>query len=51
MEKSYTGCPGCIVISKQPLLISGGDGYSYSTFEGCVHSSENIVKNVEENYK
>lgn len=45
VEKSYPGNLGCIVLSKTPLLIAGGDGYSYSTFEGCINSSENIVKN------
>lgn len=33
------------MLSKAPLLIIGGDGFSHSNFEGCIISSENIVEN------
>ncbi|XP_035225299.1 renalase-like isoform X2 [Stegodyphus dumicola] len=50
VEKSYSGNPGCLVLSTFPVLICGGDGLSFSTFEGCILSAESIVKNFTENF-
>ncbi|KFM62964.1 Renalase, partial [Stegodyphus mimosarum] len=50
VEKSYIGKPGCLVVSTSPVLICGGDGFSCSTFEGCILSAESIVKNFTENF-
>ncbi|XP_054706178.1 renalase-like [Uloborus diversus] len=46
VENAYPGATGSLVISNQPLLIAGGDGFSYSTFEGCIMSAEEIVQRV-----
>lgn len=44
--KSYPGAPGCIVISDNPLLIAGGDGFIGSNFDNCVTSAKSIVNEV-----
>lgn len=43
---SYPGSPGCVVISDNPLLIAGGDGFVGSNFDNCVTSGKSIVNEV-----
>lgn len=44
--KSYPGAPGYIVISGNPLLIAGGDGFVGSNFDNCITSAKSIVNEV-----
>jgi len=48
-SSTYPGEPGCVVISRNPLLIAGGDAFSKSVFDGCISSAESIVRAVNEN--
>lgn len=43
----YSGVPGCITISSDPVLIAGGDGFVGSTFDNCVTSAKSITEQVE----
>ncbi|XP_049810487.1 renalase-like [Schistocerca nitens] len=43
----YEGSPGCITLIQEPLLIAGGDGFTKSTFDGCITSAKAIVNVVE----
>ncbi|XP_042894685.1 renalase [Parasteatoda tepidariorum] len=40
---------GHLEISKCPQMILGGDGFTRSTFEGCILSAESIVSEIENN--
>lgn len=43
----YEGSPGCITLIHEPLLIAGGDGFTKSTFDGCISSAKAIINVVE----
>ncbi|KAF8769829.1 Renalase like protein [Argiope bruennichi] len=42
----YVDTPGCVVINDYPCLISGGDSYTESTFNGCITSAVIIVEEL-----
>ncbi|XP_052833789.1 renalase [Octopus bimaculoides] len=42
----FPGSPGCVQLSKDPSLLVGGDGFSYSKFEGCIDSANALVAAV-----
>ncbi|CAL1271383.1 unnamed protein product [Larinioides sclopetarius] len=46
VEQKYCGEQACLVVSKKPLLIFGGDGFSNSNFENCALSAENITEKI-----
>ncbi|KAG8200584.1 hypothetical protein JTE90_000654 [Oedothorax gibbosus] len=37
---------GSLKLAENPYLICGGDGFTYSTFEGCILSAESIADNL-----
>ncbi|KAL3877396.1 hypothetical protein ACJMK2_035107 [Sinanodonta woodiana] len=39
VQNSYTGSPGCVVLSENPPLILAGDAFSHSNFDGCIESA------------
>ena len=39
----YPGSPGCVVLSHKPLVVATGDGFSESSFEGCVYAADATV--------
>ncbi|GAB1610008.1 renalase-like isoform X1 [Argonauta hians] len=43
VQSPYPGSPGCLSLSTSPLLLLGGDGMSYSKFEGCIDSATALV--------
>ncbi|GFR78161.1 renalase-like [Elysia marginata] len=49
IHKAYKNSPGCVTLNKEPLVILAGDGFSHSTFDGCLDSAEAVVKVVKEN--
>ncbi|XP_005107682.1 renalase [Aplysia californica] len=49
VHKAYEGRPGCVTLSTNPLVIVAGDGFSGSTFDGCLDSAETVVKIIQEN--
>ncbi|CAL1544561.1 unnamed protein product [Lymnaea stagnalis] len=51
VHQAYEGTPGCVVISTNPLVILAGDGFSLSTFDGCLDSAEAVLKAVMDNFK
>ena len=42
----YPGSPGCVVLSHKPLVVATGDGFSESTFEGCVYAADATVNTL-----
>jgi len=44
VSTSYEGRPGVVELSRDPLLLAGGDGFTHSNFDGCISSAESIVK-------
>ncbi|CAI9743371.1 renalase-like isoform X1 [Octopus vulgaris] len=42
----FPGSPGCVQLSTDPSLLVGGDGFSYSKFEGCIDSANSLVAAV-----
>lgn len=44
--RSYADNPGCVVVKTKPLIVLGGDGFSSSTFDGCIDSAEAISEKV-----
>ena len=36
VSQVYPGAPGCVVLSRDPLVVVAGDGFSGSNFENCV---------------
>jgi len=43
VSKPFEGAPGHVVISKSPLIICAGDGFSHSNFDGCVDSAFSVI--------
>ncbi|CAG5135335.1 unnamed protein product [Candidula unifasciata] len=46
VHQAYEGTPGCVVLSRDPLIILAGDAFSKSTFDGCIDSAEAVLKAV-----
>ncbi|BFZ02679.1 hypothetical protein BsWGS_05718 [Bradybaena similaris] len=46
VHQAYEGNPGCVVLSRNPLIVLAGDAFSLSTFDGCVDSAEAVLKAV-----
>jgi hypothetical protein len=46
--KDYPGAPGALILSGSPLLVIGGDAFSYSKFDGCITSANRIASDVVE---
>ncbi|XP_076460055.1 renalase-like [Babylonia areolata] len=46
VHRAYPGKPGCVTVQEQPLIVLGGDGFSLSTFDGCLDSAEAIADTV-----
>ena len=42
VTESYDGQPGAVLLSRNPLLVVGGDAFSHSNFDGCISSAEKI---------
>lgn len=45
----YPGSPGCVVLSRNPLVVATGDGFSGSNFENCIRAAQSTVKEVIKN--
>ncbi len=46
VSRPYTGCPGYVVLCKQPLIVATGDGFIGSNFENCVRAASATVTEV-----
>ncbi|CAL1295385.1 unnamed protein product [Larinioides sclopetarius] len=46
LTEPYVDTPGCVVIHDYPCLISGGDSYTESSFNGCITSAVIIVEEL-----
>ncbi|GBM70090.1 Renalase [Araneus ventricosus] len=46
LTEPYVDTPGCVVINDHPCLISGGDSYTESSFNGCITSAVIIVEEL-----
>ena len=44
VSQAYPGTPGCVVLSRQPLVVAAGDGFSGSNFENCIWSAMSTSK-------
>ena len=44
VSPAYPGTPGCVVLSRQPLVVAAGDGFSGSNFENCIWSAMSTSK-------
>lgn len=44
----FQGQPGGIILSKNPLLIATGDGFSHSNFDGCISAATATASMVKE---
>ncbi|KAK0051794.1 renalase [Biomphalaria pfeifferi] len=51
VHQVYDGEPGCVVVSTNPLVILAGDGFSQSTFDGCLDSAEAVLSAVKTHFK
>ncbi|KAH9498376.1 hypothetical protein Btru_008130 [Bulinus truncatus] len=50
VHQVYDGKPGCVVVSTSPLVILAGDGFSQSTFDGCLDSAEAVLIAVKKHF-
>lgn len=39
VHQSYTGSPGCLVLSEKPAIILAGDAFTHSNMDGCIDSA------------
>ncbi|KAL0276543.1 UNVERIFIED_CONTAM: hypothetical protein PYX00_004100 [Menopon gallinae] len=46
----FPGKPGCLMLNPSPVLVLGGDAFSESNFDGCIHSSLKIVEALRESF-
>lgn len=46
VTEPYFENPGCIVLAEHPGLITGGDGFTESNFNGCITSALKIVEEL-----
>ena len=44
VSQPYPGHPGCVVLSRDPLVIATGDAFSESSFDGCVYAANATAK-------
>ncbi|NXX42419.1 RNLS Renalase, partial [Tricholaema leucomelas] len=44
--RAMPDCPGQMILHTQPLLICGGDGFTHSSFDGCLHSAVSLAEAV-----
>ena len=49
--KGYTGSPGYVVISKEPLVMITGDAFTHSNLEGCIEAAYMTVEQFNKNAK
>ena len=46
VQRVYPGSPGCVVLSREPLVVATGDGFSGSNFENCIRASQSAAQAV-----
>ncbi|NXG46205.1 RNLS Renalase, partial [Psilopogon haemacephalus] len=46
VTRAVPNCPGQMILHIQPLLICGGDGFTHSSFDGCLDSAVSLVEAV-----
>ena len=46
IHHGYEGAPGMLVLNEHPLLVAGGDAFTYSKFDGCIDSAQKIANYV-----
>ena len=51
VSQAYPGSPGCLVLSRDPLVVITGDGFSDSNFENCIRAAQVTTRTVVEKYK
>lgn len=47
VTRSYINTPGCILLNKSIPILAGGDGFTQSTFNGCIESAFKIYETVD----
>ena len=43
---AYPGTPGCVVLSRDPLVVATGDGFSGSNFENCIWAAMSALEMI-----
>lgn len=43
----YNNSPGCVLLNESIPILAGGDGFTQSTFNGCIESAIKICETVE----
>ncbi|NXN15263.1 RNLS Renalase, partial [Indicator maculatus] len=46
VTKAVPSSPGQMILHTQPLLLCGGDGFTQSTFDGCLESAVSLAEAV-----
>lgn len=46
VHRSYESSPGAVVLQERPLLLAGGDAFTYSKFDGCIESAQKLASLV-----
>merc|ERR1711976_72429 len=46
VHRGFVGAPGMIVLNEQPLMLAGGDAFSYSKFDGCIDSAQKLASYI-----
>lgn len=46
VSQVYPGSPGCLVLSRDPLVVATGDGFSGSNFENCIKAAQVTARTV-----
>ncbi|NXF93529.1 RNLS Renalase, partial [Eubucco bourcierii] len=46
VTRAVPSCPGQMILHTQPLLICGGDGFTHSSFDGCLVSAVSLAEAV-----
>uniref|UniRef100_A0A8B9NI75 Renalase n=1 Tax=Accipiter nisus TaxID=211598 RepID=A0A8B9NI75_9AVES len=46
VTKAVPNCLGQMILHTQPLLICGGDGFTFSNFSGCIDSAMSLAEAV-----
>ncbi|XP_028651262.1 renalase isoform X2 [Erpetoichthys calabaricus] len=42
-------CPGQMTLHEEPLLVCGGDGFTHSSFDGCIKSALRVLEVLKSN--
>ena len=42
----YRGAPGHLVLSRQPLVLAAGDGFTHSNVDGCLQSATGAAREL-----